>query len=367
MKCFISHASALECLRFIDVANAPRSKALPSERGKLQAARLSSFNLSQLGVLSKPVHVMAATPKDRCIANGLHCHVLGKDVSSGSFLQVSQDVYTSAPELCFLQMAETLDVLHLIMLGYEFCGSYRIEREPGGKRLARSEEMPTNGFAVGCDLGDLSGKGFASSQRAPANEFFAGCQTGEKNLARSSMTTVCDMKRYLEPMRGCRGVKRARHALRFVVDGSASPMESLLVVLLCLPPLLGGYGLPFPQMNVSLDTRDVDTFGFRHRACDLLWPEYGLAVEYDSDEYHLGKEKHDADSKRLTTLGLVGLHVESLTKAQVFDARELDRVARLLAKLMGKRLRTNVADVMIRRCRLRRELYGILFGGSRLR
>lgn len=165
--------------------------------------------------------------------------------------------------------------------------------------------------------------------------------------------------------RGFRGSKKATRALRYVLDGSASPMETLLVALLCLPSELGGYGLPLPRLNLVLDAGKVDSQGFRHRACDLSWLEYGLAVEYDSATFHSGTKPIERGSKRLVTLGLMNLHVESLTKGQVFDAHEFDRAARLLARRMRKRMGTRVPDIMTRRYCLRKELFAYSFGSPR--
>ena len=376
MKCFLSHFSALECLRTIDVNNAARTRAMPSKRSKVQAKEFASLNLKKYGVDFNPVHMLVASPKERCRSKKIYCHVLNSRVPSGSFLYVDRNVYVSVPELCFVQIAGFTDVLKLIVLGYELCGYYGIKNEFSNPNQKYGVSSPSfldeskEDFSDYCAQISMN-QSFVQRQSkntdtaliSKQNQDVVPMQIQPKSLIRRSpITRVSDILKYLEQFNGMRGVKRARQALRFVVDGSASPMETFLVMMLCLPSSLGGYGLPFPKMNALFKTEKVDVSHFQHRSCDLFWPEFSLAVEYDSDAFHLGKEKHDEDLKRLTTLGLMNLRVESLSRAQVLDAREFDRAVCLIAKHMGKRLRFSGSDYMMRRYRLRRDLYKIMFG-----
>ncbi|OUO86539.1 hypothetical protein B5F40_14980 [Gordonibacter sp. An230] len=229
-----------------------------------------------------------------------------------SFVRVEKGLYVESPSACFVHEAGGMALPKLVELGFELCGSYALDR--GSERGFRDREP---------------------------------------------LASVDALRKRIEASKGEHGVKRAAVAVRYLADGSASPMESITVALLCLPRRYGGYGLPLPQMN-----RWIDAEGRLGRASkggrfsyDLCWPEQGLAVEYDSDRYHTGSARIAGDSRRRTALALGGLSVVTVTRIQLFDARQFDEVARLLAKRMGRSLRAVDYDWMTRRYRLRQALF----------
>lgn len=199
----------------------------------------------------------------------------------------------STPEFCFLQMANRLSLARLIMLGYELCGTYV-----------------------------LVDKGPAPRRDAP-------------------LTTVAKLRTFVEGASNARGRKKALRALHYVLDRSASPMESALAMLLCLPYGLGGYGLPEPRLNYHVDVPP----SFRamadrkHCVCDLCWPESKLAAEYDSELHHVDPERRESDARRRSTLITLGFTVVTVSKGQVMDSAAFNRLAHQLAKRLGKRLR----------------------------
>jgi len=97
-----------------------------------------------------------------------------------SFVDAGEGFLMSTPEFCFLQMANRLTLARLIMLGYELCGTYV-----------------------------LVDKGPAPRRDAP-------------------LTTVAKLRTFIEGTSNARGRKKALRALRYVLDRSASPMESAL-------------------------------------------------------------------------------------------------------------------------------------------
>lgn len=112
-------------------------------------------------------------------------------------------------------------------------------------------------------------------------------------------------------------------------------MESLLSMLLCLPPSLGGFGLPRPELNYPIETNEGS---IAIRRCDLCWPDQQFALEYDSDAFHSDVSKLHLDSSRRSTLEKAGVHVVSVTKNQVFDRGKLLGLAAIASKKLGKRL-----------------------------
>lgn len=198
---FIGGRSALEYWRAVksrDEAKPTRAKPAEGVVPKMQEIR--SVDFSSLGIVTDPVVLIAKDARARRIVKGVRFRVWSECVTSGSFVKVSHGVFVASPEACFAQMAGELSFEQLVKLGMELCGSY------------------------------------ALSSRADAGFLF-----------REPLTSVRRLRCYLEKASGMNGAKRARASLSYVLDGSASPAETNLVMLLCLSTRRGGYGLPLPS------------------------------------------------------------------------------------------------------------------------
>ncbi len=220
-------------------------------------------------------------------------------------------MFCSTPEFCFAQMArETPSEITLAKLGYEFCGTYSLDpSQPVG---------------------------------------FVG---------RQAIASTGSIDRFLQK---CPDKKlgRARRALGYVADDSASPMETFLALTFGLPARLGGYGLGIPQMNAEVEIPEKlegqVTHGRYH--CDLFWPNSKVGLEYNSKEFHLNEEAVERDTSRVNNLLAAGVATVAVTRLHVRDPRKMDTIAHSLAAHMGKRLRTNYEDIEARRIALRKEL-----------
>ena len=221
-----------------------------------------------------------------------------------------------SPEFTFLLMADTLDAMDLILLGYEFCGTYDVS------------------------AGDL--------------RFCA------------PLTTVARLRSVAERAEGVRGRRSALCALQYVADGSASPRETVLAMLLCLPYRLGGYHLELPCMNYRIDVgaqaRKVASRRFYR--CDLYWPRARLALEYDSDLEHLGSKKAASDSARRNALNALNVDVVSVTTLQIASRDEMKAIAHHVAKRLGKRLQCREPAFSAANLRLRTRLLGKMDGSD---
>lgn len=223
---------------------------------------------------------------------------------------MSNGVFVSSPEMSFAQMAAELSLIQLVAYGYDLCSTY-----------VRNED---------------SAEGFHKRTKP--------------------LTSVNRLTRFVEKMEGHAGVKKARRALRFVADNAASPMEAIVTMALCLPRMIGGYGLALPELNARINAKEKSLVNRDHFDCDLYWREHRTAVEYDSREHHTGAEAESHDSSRRSALLSQRVTVVSVTPKQFFDARRFDEAARAVAKLTGKRLPPNDASWMMKRYRLRTEL-----------
>lgn len=239
------------------------------------------------------------------------CHVLGKKDLWSAFVsfEPTTGLYCSNPELVFLQLAQILPVKALVVVGCELCGTYALTLDEG--------------------------KGFAN---------------------RSSLTTKAKLLAFLEEASGCRGVAVAKKAVPLIVENSASPMETYLVLRLTLPRRLGGFGLPQPIMNHKLKVSSVGD-GPQHYVCDLYWVRSKLAIEYDSTAFHTNEENVAYDSRRRVLLSELGVTVLSATRDQTLDEGKLTELARIAGKHLGVSVRCRSKKFLERRAVLAKSLY----------
>jgi len=217
-------------------------------------------------------------------------------------------------------MAAKYPLVKLITLGFEMCGSYSL---PGNASTGGDQ----------CDL-------VQTMYNLPP-------LTSKKKLTAFSAR-----------MEGWIGHKQALKALRFVMDDSASPMETVLVMLLTLPYRLGGYGLPMPELNGSIyPKKRVSHFaGKSFYRGDLLWRDAGVVAEYNSDAEHASQNRIAMDAIRRNDLSLCGIFEVTVTSRQIKSMELFDKVARQIAARIGKELRYKEPEFQKARRDLRRAL-----------
>lgn len=92
------------------------------------------------------------------------------------------------------------------------------------------------------------------------------------------------------------------------------------------------------------------------RYVDLYWPDANLGVEYDSDKEHTGPEKIARDASRKNAFFAAGVNILTVTKGQLMNELEMDKVSCVIAKHMGVYMRVKDYDEDVRRKELRWEL-----------
>ncbi|MDR0459748.1 MAG: hypothetical protein LBG68_04740, partial [Coriobacteriales bacterium] len=212
-------------------------------------------------------------------------------------MQTDSELSISSPEFCFLQLASQLPLPKLIELGYEFCGTYSLPAE--------IEQQQT-------------GKGFVN---------------------RPPLTSKHKLEAFISSMQGVRGYQKARQSLRFIQNNSASPMETKLCILLVLPNRYGGYGFPLPILNKRIGlSKAINRSAYRSKYfCDLFWPDFDLAVEYESNAYHSSSEQIASDSKRRNALVAQGITVITVTSQQLHKDMEFEKLAMQIAQNIHRR------------------------------
>jgi len=325
MKLFLTHKSALEYWRLHGLAqdglkNRQRRTTVPSDPPDSSTLR----DVKTWG-LSLPLDITVGTMDARRISRSIHSHLLGGSLPEGCIVYVGDGLFVSSPELCFFQMATELPIVKLIELGFELCGSY-----------------------------SLPAPGITGTDPSIAKGFYN----------RPPLTSIRKLTTFLDQMVGMKGRKRALQASQFIADNSASPMETVLVMLLSLPNRLGGYHLPKPELNAHV----VPAKSARHLtrkayySLDLFWPDVNVTAEYDSDMFHTGAERIAKDSKRRNDLASIGIEVITITSQQIRNPMEFEKSVKQLASSMGKRLRNNEDTGFLK---AQRDLRGLLFASNR--
>ncbi len=212
-----------------------------------------------------------------------------------------------------MQMAGELSLVDLIVLGYELCGTYRLEN------AAQSEQ------------------GFRNDE---------------------PLTSVAKLRSYVAKIVNQKGRKKALRALQYIADNSASPMETILTMLLTLPYRLGGYGFKMPSLNYPVKVshnagRATDRNMLR---CDLCWLDEKVVAEYDSDAYHTGAERIRRDAIRRNALTSAGMTMVTVSSVHVSNKTELEELALALSKLLGKRLKCPQPEFSHRQAELRKQI-----------
>lgn len=321
MKLVLSHTTALDFIR-----------AERWRRGMLRPARIMSLadcasSLSEIESIpilafdqsQHKIEVLASSPSKACRSKDHVCRILPNPPISGMFCKIADNAYITSPEMTFAQMANRLDLLSLIKLGMELCGTY-----------------------APCPFADRF------DERQPVTN-------------KDKLLSVCNRAADA----GIRGAATARKALRWVVDGSNSPAETALVLFLCLPVRMGGYGFSFPDMNpkTPLGVRASKMHGHPSMRCDLHWVKANTAIEYDSDQEHLTSQSAARDAGRRNVLGYKDITVITVRKPMIAAPSAFDDVARQLAHQLGRRLRPHDLEFTPARADLRVALFPWLKSG----
>lgn len=212
-------------------------------------------------------------------------HTCSINLPRGSIKKTIDGQLVASPELTFLQLAHELNIQQTIFLGLQMCSS-------------------------------------------PA---------GDNN---KSITTKSKLITFVNKMVGHRGRNKAIIALKYVINNSASPMESLGFMILTLPHYLGGFGLSGACFNqeVTLDYEGKKLLNKKRCFIDIFYKKANLAIEYDSMKYHSRPEEQAKDMIRATVLKRHGIEVVRFGSAQIANKLECRSFAYDIAKRLGKRI-----------------------------
>lgn len=235
-----------------------------------------------------PVHVLVGDAANRPRGEWVQSHTWSGNLPPGSLIRLVPEISVISPELCFLQMAGRRSIPEIAAIGMELTGKYG--------------RVPT-------------ARGF---------------------LDREPVTSINQLRAFLDQAVGMYGAKRARRALTWVLPNSRSPMETALALTLTLPRRYGGYGLPRPELNYRV-VRPPEFLMLSQSPwyeLDICWPKKKVSTEYDSYENHMSMAALDHDSMKFNSLMCMDWRVYSATKGQM-SGTSLDILANQLAMALG--------------------------------
>lgn len=226
--------------------------------------------------------------KNNCYASKLfNFHNYSGLLPNGSFVKFTNGIYVSSPELLFCQMAQYLSEEKLLLLGLEMCGSYCISHDA------------EFGFVNNLD----------------------------------PLTTPVKIKNYITAFKkiqnNFRGINKALYISKYLEQGSASPQESRLYIMLAAPRKIGGYGIKHIKLNnkVILSTEASQICGQRIVVPDLSIKDSKIAIEYDSDAFHSQTLQNRKDKRRIGAMSHDGWRVYSFVLEQLKNYEAFNNLA----------------------------------------
>lgn len=217
-------------------------------------------------------------------------HVMGGRTWEGLLVRASLDIYVVDEPLCLEQAAEWMSLAGLLEYAFELCGDYEQTYDESGW----------------------------SYDKVPRGH------------------TKAELIARVDAMSEVRGARKARQALGRVMDGSRSPMETALALMVVSPRSDGGLGYRGAVMNERVDVpRELRRhYSSPYFELDIYAPRHHAALEYDGDEHaSLGRRTHDVD--RASALASMGIEARNVTAQHFSRQLELHRVLAWFADRLG--------------------------------
>lgn len=263
--------------------------------------------------VTPPYHIFAPDKRSRRSSGLSICRVLPEGLVTPSFVGIDDACACAIPELAYLYICQSGDLADHVRCAMELCGAYALgpnERD----RITRYNLAP--------------------------------------------LSSKASIREYAQANHSVKGSGKALSALRYACDASASPMETALCMLLCLPPKSGGYGLPLPELNAELPI--IAHLGSKReegvRYGDLVYRSARLIIEYQSRLFHEYAGTSDDDEERRDDLEVMGYHVMFITPSRLKDFDRFEGIVQRIAHHLGVSLASSIMGATEERLELRKRL-----------
>lgn len=228
--------------------------------------------MERAGLARAPYHLLVPHKRLRYARCDVIFHIREQPLPPRTLLRAYNGPLITGPELIFCDLASSagMDAIDLVQVGYELCGRYLIR-----------------------DCWD----GYIENST---------CATSTEKI-----------ERVISGLAYRRGISAARKLVKCVNNGSNSPMETVLAMLLNLPKPLGGQGLKPISLNYPVTTLQGVKF------VDIAFPWAKVGLEYKGREAH-SVEKASRDDRRQNTLTgsgwtILSVWYEDLTQSNLYE------------------------------------------------
>lgn len=271
----------------------------------------------------------AQLPVDLLVRNHRGCHssslvhpsLWSAELPFGSTTPLAEDIDVTTPAFTMLQLAGQVDLIHLVLLGSELCGSFSVYRSPS---------------CIAKALQTLIDRG-----RLPVIDGWRPSLSNGKLTdlwMRPPLIQPTDLEAIAANSDSRRGCRKLTQAAKLINPNAASPFEVQAGLLLGLPRQYGGEGYLGLSHNeeVRLSKEAQVLTGGSRCYCDLYWDD-GLDIECQSAQHHDNDGSYLSDADRSGALRLMGIDVLPITYATLKDPRRFEALSHAVAEARNLR------------------------------
>lgn len=342
-----------------------RERKNASEAARLVGGRM----LGELKGVSMPVDVMV--PRGHydgrtCLLNPSRRSI---ERLSKHLVNIGGGLGVASVELAMIQMAARESLPLVIEAMYEACGLYTLLPQTGRNHVA-IESLKL--FAIANNFTPQRGAAAYTDERGRRISCFShdGSKVAWTPCVDRNGTWTSMWKRppltqpdliacVITDVHGLEGRRRADRAVRYVRGGSGSPLETKVIMLICLPPMLGGEHLPFPELNrrIAFSEAARKLAGMRYCVADMLWPKQRVVVEVNGFSFHADRDGFIEHSGRRAALEADGYRVIDINYEQVAHLEQWDSMVATITEALDRRHQVRTARFLHHRDELHRQLF----------
>lgn len=336
MPVCLSHTSALNFFRAAgasnnDISSLPRTGKL-DECGATNIAEALATNEFPL-YLTPPIHVLVKGRSHSHAKEHVTRHACHTSLTNRSLVRVTDDLFVVSPELCAIQLCASLPELDAALGIFELCGTYSLPPNASCRPSAAR------------NIASRQTYGFGDDAMQPASP-----RTAEWGFSqRATPLTSCKkISSFADTIPGTHGLTKLRTLLTYILDDSASPMETAMALMIAGPPRIGGMGFKGAVLNRQVHTADGE------RRVDLLWPQYKFGLEYQGFDSHEGWANRVKDDRRRNAIAAKGIEIASVYYQDLANPYYFDKLIASIAKIIKKRIRITTTEHQFRQMTLRK-------------
>lgn len=327
--------------------------------------------LGDLKGISLPARIMSDDVRGSWSTALARVVPLHKGLQDEDLFSLGGGLYVTSIERTLLDCSREMNSIELLMLMFEACGMYAVpvRNKRTGYVLRRllddrvlTPQYPSGSLPKIYSFYDAAGHralpvGY-DLEEYPWELCFSLSGAPTTLWRRPPLTTCRRLLRCRDRHEGVPGIKRFSRLVEHVVDGSASPLETKLVIMLCGSAWLGGEGLPRPWLNRKVDfPHDVQGLaGQTYAIPDILFNDIGLVVECQGKQFHADSLGFEVRNNRRAGLEALGYGVREITYGQMRDLNAWDIMLEGFASRFDITLKKRTPAFLRRRERLHEAL-----------